>query len=257
MSLLRTILRISALMPLGGVVITAVVAPAPTLAESRHSRRSPADRLRSGPGTVNHPVNVQPSAGIRIPEGWPLGNGGELTCLTCHVQLPVKGERENALLRGPIRDPSDRAGFCASCHDAESSLARASLHWLAMGSAHLTPESEPTAPRGAVLDAASNSCLACHDGVSAGEADHAASGPSSGYFGAPGRNHPVGITYARRKTGLRRTPLRHATMLPREVRLPGGKVSCVSCHNLYNLERYRLSVPIEGSQLCLTCHDMN
>lgn len=49
---------------------------------------------------------------------------------------------------------------------------------------------------------------------------------------------------------------RPASLLPREMQLPNGVVSCVSCHNLYGREKDLLSVPIEGSELCFTCHDM-
>ncbi len=128
---------------------------------------------------------------------------------------------------------------------------------MAVGYAHLAPEGESRARRGAVLDAVSSNCLTCHDGVNAREAGHQWLRSAGGYLGDPGRNHPVGIPYVRRENDHRGSPLRHVTLLPKEVRLPDGKVSCVSCHNLYNVERYRLSVPIEGSRLCLTCHDMD
>ncbi len=163
----------------------------------------------------------------------------------------------DAYLRESDRRSTDVAGFCANCHDAAGAFGRGSSHWMAVGYAHLTSEGEPSTRRGAVLDAMSNNCLTCHDGVNAREAGHQWLRSAGGYLGDPGRNHPVGIPYVRRETDRRGSPLRHVTLLPGEVRLPDGKVSCVSCHNLYNVERYRLSVPIEGSRLCLTCHDMD
>jgi len=51
------------------------------------------------------------------------------------------------------------------------------------------------------------------------------------------------------------TLLRSARLLPERVRLPDGKVSCVSCHDLYETEPRRLAVSMEKSELCLTCHD--
>ncbi|MFQ5415040.1 MAG: cytochrome c3 family protein [Phycisphaerae bacterium] len=45
--------------------------------------------------------------------------------------------------------------------------------------------------------------------------------------------------------------------MPAAVRLPGGRVSCVSCHDVFVLAPQRLTVPIEGSALCFACHAMN
>jgi predicted CXXCH cytochrome family protein len=95
--------------------------------------------------------------------------------------------------------------------------------------------------------------MACHDGVSAGEFDNAT--PWSRGAGAMGdhrRNHPVGVAYPRNPRGS----FRHPAQLPDQVRLPDGKVSCVSCHDLYTQEPDLLSVPIYESKLCMTCHDM-
>lgn len=128
---------------------------------------------------------------------------------------------------------------------------------MAVGYAHLMPPEHSSDQRKDVLDAASNNCLTCHDGVNAGEAGHRWLGSHGGNLGEAGRNHPVGVPYMRRESDSRGSLLRHATRLPREVRLPDGRVSCVSCHNLYNIDRHHLSVPIEGSRLCLTCHEMD
>lgn len=70
------------------------------------------------------------------------------------------------------------------------------------------------------------------------------------------RNHPIGIRYQDLSRPKDLSPLRPASLLPREVALPDGKVGCVSCHNLYAQKRYLLTVPIKGSELCFTCHDM-
>ncbi len=166
-------------------------------------------------------------------------------------------DHSDAYLRGSAGDSTDRAAFCANCHDAAEASGRSSAHWMAVGYAHLARRSESGTRRSAVLDTASSSCLSCHDGVNASEAGHKWLRSAGGSLGDPGRNHPVGMPYVRRETDQRRLPLRHVMLLPREVRLPDGKVSCVSCHNLYNVERHHLSVPIEGSRLCLTCHDMD
>jgi hypothetical protein len=227
------------------------------MAGGRWGERPLAERLLQGPGVVNHPVGVRPSERVLIPQDWPLGEVGELTCLTCHTKLPSMSDHGDAYLRGSAGSSADVAGFCAHCHDTAAASGPSSSHWMAVGYAHVASGGESRARRGAVLDAVSNNCLACHDSVNASEAGHEWPGSAGGYLGDPGRHHPVGMPYARRETDRRRLPLRHIMLLPREVRLPDGKVSCVSCHNLYNVERHHLSVPIEGSRLCLTCHDMD
>ncbi len=247
----------SALFSIAGLAFVAAVSPLPTLAGGRRSTRPLAERLLWGPGIVNHPVGIRPSERVRVPQDWPLGEVGELTCLTCHTKLPSMSEHGDAHLRGSAGGSTDIVGFCSNCHDAAGASGPSSAHWMAVGYAHLAPEGESRARRGAVLDAVSNNCLTCHDGVSAREAGHQSLRSGGGYLGDPGRNHPVGIPYVRRETDHRGSPLRHVTLLPEEVRLPDGRVSCVSCHNLYNVDRHRLSVPIEGSRLCLTCHDMD
>ena len=44
--------------------------------------------------------------------------------------------------------------------------------------------------------------------------------------------------------------------IPREIRLPGGKVSCVSCHQGYSASHGALVSLGNGSPLCGSCHDL-
>jgi predicted CXXCH cytochrome family protein len=67
-------------------------------------------------------------------------------------------------------------------------------------------------------------------------------------------NHPVGVRYGARGSSV---ALRPASLLPDNVRLPDGTVSCVSCHDLYARDGHLLSVPLDESTLCYTCHDMD
>ena len=81
--------------------------------------------------------------------------------------------------------------------------------------------------------------------------------PGGGYDGTQTGNHPVGVRYplgAGRDSGV---SFRPAGLLPEQVRLPGGVVSCVSCHDLYAPERHLLTVSLDGSALCFTCHAMD
>ncbi|MCB9849874.1 MAG: hypothetical protein H6817_04140 [Phycisphaerales bacterium] len=206
--------------------------------------------LREGPGVSNHPVNVVPSSSIRIPDGWPLDERGAVTCLTCHETLPAQGDLR---LRDFNAGTSDTVEFCAKCHADNGSRSATSMHWMAVGKAHILDNDGSGRSLGS-LDAESRRCMACHDGVSAGEfANTTPWNRGEGAMGDHRRNHPVGVAYPH---GMRSGSFRNAAQLPKQVRLPDGKVSCVSCHDLYSQEPDRLSVPIEESRLCMSCHEL-
>ena len=213
------------------------------------------DRLRYGPGVTNHPVGVVPSDAVNVPADWPLGTDGTFTCLTCHYKLSPMTGGSNPCLRGPVSEGGAARDFCAKCHAVLDNRGAAGMHWMAVGVAHVKPDACDSAasPSGA-LDAETRRCLGCHDGVNAGEsANPTASSPQR--FWDLRRNHPVGVSYADRGRGKAATLLRSSQLLPGRVRLPDGKVSCVSCHDLFQTGRHRLSVSMEESKLCLTCHD--
>lgn len=214
-------------------------------------------RHTAGPGVANHPVAVVPSDMVTVPESWPLNEQGAITCLTCHTKIPGEADGSRPMLRDLEPTMGPPAAFCAKCHDFDQRDAK-SVHWLALGSAHVRPERAGWHDNNGTFDAQTRQCLSCHDGAMASESTNTT--PWSrvrGYTGDAGRNHPVGVRY----TGVSRpghlSPLRPSSLLPREVPLIGGKVGCTSCHNLYAGSRHLLTVPIRGSQLCLTCHAMS
>jgi predicted CXXCH cytochrome family protein len=209
-------------------------------------------RFQEGPGASNHPVNVRPSTAISIPTGWPLAANGTITCITCHEGFPT-AERFGA---GTLRGDANSAAFCVSCHTERGPKTGAGMHWRAVSQAH--PGSETAESRGLAGAAISHSCLECHDGVSASDAGHETTdGRSGGFVGDRSRNHPVGVHYPPSGTRGVEVPLRPASLLPKSIRLPDGKVSCVSCHDVYGRGEHKLTVPIEGSRLCMTCHVMD
>jgi len=230
------------------------LAPAMTAARADHAERRFSDRLRDGPGTVNHPVGVVPSAAVTIPAGWPLDHRGSITCLTCHQSMPALDGSTGACLRDFDHDALDRTGFCAKCHDTGGAAA-AAAHWRVMGAAH-QESAERADDHGPMLDAQSKACLNCHDGVNATDADNEPWATRPGGHAVDLRHsHPIGVPYERAM--LRATTrLRPAFGLPRQVRLPGGMVGCVSCHNLYAPGEHKLTIPIEESQLCYACHEI-
>ncbi len=133
------------------------------------------------------------------------------------------------------------------------------MHWLAMPRAHIMGEADDVrSSASGLLDRSSAECLECHDGVTAPDAAYETSwNRGGGYLGDKGRNHPIGVRYPHAGTRHVEVPLRPAAVLPESVRLPNGMVGCLSCHDLYGSGPKRLTVPIEGSRLCMTCHQMD
>ncbi|MFH0980424.1 MAG: cytochrome c3 family protein [Planctomycetota bacterium] len=224
----------------------------------RAAQRSLADKLRSGPGATNHPVGVRPSGMVRVPDGWPVADDGSITCLTCHRQLPPLEGAAQAYLRDFFEEDAEPLEFCRKCHSDDTGRSAAALHWLAVGEAHVDDEATGSRRSGGPLDPESRRCMGCHDGVNAVEAQNTTGGGRGvGDLGDRSRNHPVGVRYPEHTTRNRTVPLRPMSLLPNEIRLPDGKVSCVSCHDLYATDRDRLTVPIERSALCFSCHEMD
>ncbi len=209
-----------------------------------------------GPGMINHPVGVVPSAAIVIPPDWPLAANGTITCLTCHEVVPADNETRPKLRGVPVGGLG-ASQFCVQCHHGEARLTAANMHWSAVDRAHLGSDRDDSQGRSGSRDDGSRRCLACHDGVSAPDTGYETGGTQHATdFGDPRRNHPIGVRYPSAGKRGGDSPLRPAALLPKSVRLPDGNVSCVSCHNMYANSPKLLSVPIEGSALCFTCHDM-
>ncbi len=240
-----------ALVPAVFVVAVAAAALVPARGSDR-ANAAAFDALRHGPGVVNHPVGVVPSARVRIPAGWPLRADGTLTCLTCHASLPDLESSGDAKLRGNPTAGDAAGNFCVTCHGGSWSDNSRAMHWMALTRAHIPADNDAEAYAGGRdgLDRESRRCLECHDGVTARDGSVGGKGMAD-----PGTNHPVGIEYATGRDA--EVTLRSPSELPHSVRLPGGRVSCVSCHNLYAGHDRLLTVPLERSTLCFTCHRLD
>lgn len=217
-----------------------------------------ADKLSHGPGVTNHPVHVRPTSAVHIPSDLPLDSDGTISCLTCHKELPSLASGGDPKLRGFNASTQDSEDFCAKCHSRGDNRTASGMHWMAVGRAHISDDDKSTAASGGSLDAESRRCMACHDGVTASEFANStpwSDGPGS--IGDRRRNHPVGVDYRPHGGKRRDSQMRAESLLPTQIRLPNGQVSCVSCHNLYSSDRYRLTVPVEGSKLCFACHAMD
>lgn len=234
------------------IVTALLVGRVPTLATAG-AKRPLAETLRFGPGVTNHPVHVVPSSATRVPANWPLGVDGSITCLTCHRKLPRLNDGTELFLRSFDAALGDSSAFCLNCHQDTGGRPSRTMHWMVTRLAHPKATTRRATRTGGAVDYASRQCLGCHDGVNAPDALNTTGASAPDGLGDRGRNHPIGVRYVGGSRG-RDGHLRPESLLPVTVRLPNGKVSCVSCHNLYAQAPNLLSVPIEGSALCFACH---
>lgn len=245
---------------LRAALVVAIALSVGATAGARDGQRELSAALRRGPGVSNHPVGVVPSARMRVPEGWPLDADGSITCITCHTAVPSLIGRPHPRLRDFDESTSEPTEFCMRCHALGDEPSAATMHWLALGRAHVMDEQKRevrSCSAGRGLDRQTKECLGCHDGVSARESRNPTPwNRGRGYTGVKQREHPVGVRYPSRPRKGRGVPFRPASLLPKHVPLPEGKVGCVSCHDLYADSERLLTVPISGSRLCLTCHDL-
>lgn len=100
--------------------------------------------------------------------------------------------------------------------------------------------------------ATTQSCLSCHDGSVAMAVNYAVGAAVGGGMHA---SHPVDVDYA---AAAARLPgrLQPAGSLPANLVLPGGKVTCVTCHDGASSEKAHASMPLARSRLCMGCHDL-
>ena len=187
--------------------------------------------------TASHPTGIKPSGDI--PEKFPLDWKGDLTCSTCHK---VHGSSP-----GLLRVHNHGKKLCMSCHDQDFFQNMKDGGMSIMVSGHL----DAREPLVGEMDTFSIQCMACHENLG----DNLAVSMSGNVMrhSSDRGNHPVGVLYRRAMTygGYRR----EAT-IPKEIVLPNGKVSCISCHHGYSDKHGKLVMENTGSRLCFSCHDI-
>lgn len=190
---------------------------------------------------MSHPSGFAPRG--KLAAEYPLDWKGDMTCSTCHE---VHGTKPG-LLRGDKRGKD----LCLSCHDSGffDTMKDAGISLQQTG--HLS--SNDLINKGvAVIDRYSLQCIGCHDSRSD------ARGVNVGRNGilrhaSGAANHPIGITYpAFAPNG----EFRPKNMLSKFILLPDGKLSCVSCHQVYKKDHGQLVVVNERSSLCVQCHNL-
>ncbi len=89
-------------------------------------------------------------------------------------------------------------------------------------------------------------CVSCHDGSVAHKVSFCTVQCSAL------TSHPVLKQYPPRGQASSYAPA--AAVIAKGIKLPDGKVSCISCHNIRVPEKNHLAMDNRGSKLCLTCH---
>lgn len=104
------------------------------------------------------------------------------------------------------------------------------------------------------IDPLAVQCLACHDGVLAGDVKYRISDGTlykvksiQTILGA----HPIGMNY---HTASRNPGFAAEDSLPAEMKFMYGNVSCVTCHNLLGTNARYHVVDNSTSGLCFSCH---
>lgn len=105
-----------------------------------------------------------------------------------------------------------------------------------------------------IFDSISMECINCHDGTVARAVDYRFEKIESQGVTALvilTASHQIGVDFTTFRCDKR---FNHWLSLPPEIVLMDGKIGCASCHNLLGNKYLYLSVDMEGSGLCFTCH---
>ncbi len=184
-------------------------------------------------GTLTHPTGKKVKEKVKLPLP-----DGKLSCTTCHdphhayndskkgkflrkerLSLCYDCHKEQSDVKKGAHAEIDKKkwkkGDCAACHNVHNAKG-GYLSRVVYG--EISPMEPPV----------DGFCLACHDPE--GMAKHKI---KESVF----NEHPVGVKN------------------PAREKLPGKRVSCVTCHEPHTHTEELLRIPVRGdSQLCLTCH---
>lgn len=189
---------------------------------------------------MSHPSGIEPN--MKLPADYPADWKGDLTCSTCH---DVHGTTPG-LLRGNKRGKE----MCLSCHDASFFQQMKDNGSSLRQTGHLSLGAAPSSQ--IEIDTQSLQCMGCHENMSdATGVRVGANGIMRHNSGAA--NHPIGVRYP---AFVATADLRPKSALPKVILLPDGKISCISCHEVYKKEHGKLVMSNQGSALCLQCHNL-
>lgn len=187
---------------------------------------------------LSHPTGFRPAR--LLPADYPLDWKGDMTCGSCHDIHQGKA--------GLVRGDKTGKALCLSCHEERFFVQMADKGVSLQRLGHLSAKANPLKRE---LDPYSIQCLDCH--VSSGDAPRVRVDSGGVLRHTGGVNHPIGIDYEKAsRSGLYKAFSR----LHNDIKLPDGKVSCVSCHAGYSKQHGALVMSNRGSALCLECHDL-
>ncbi|WP_426417202.1 cytochrome c3 family protein [Aestuariirhabdus sp. LZHN29] len=201
------------------------------------------ESCHAGATLASHPSGFIPSA--QLGEVFPLDWKGEMTCSTCH---DVHGQA-----RGLLRVAEAGKKFCEACHNPEFFLNMRDRGQSLVNSGHLDTRLEEM--QAGDLDPYSRACIECHRKQSdqLGAEPVTLGGGGVVKHDSSRFSHPVGRSY---EAAASYGGYRPASRLPSIVPLPGGVVSCISCHEVYSDQHGNLVSSNQGSKLCFMCHDI-
>lgn len=203
---------------------------------------------------MSHPSGFRPLSGKTIPSGYPLDWKGDLTCSTCH--------EVHSDLPGKLRGTATGRDMCLACHDQSffNNMRDGGVSILQSGHMLSTLDSKNWQN----MDPYSLQCLECHGERGDVKID------SNNILRHGSQNHPIGVSYAaaerrgsaavsrgrgRGAAAASRNSYKPASQLPKNILLPNGMVSCVSCHEVYTKNHGKV-VKNRGVELCLECHNL-
>jgi predicted CXXCH cytochrome family protein len=188
---------------------------------------------------VSHPSGFAPRG--KLHPDYPADWKGDLTCSTCHE---VHGNTPG-IMRGKRRGRE----LCLACHDAQFFARMRDQGNSMTASGHLDVSNATADPR---LDPFSRQCMACHGAKGDNDAPSVDRNMIVRH-GATSLNHPIGANYAK---AMKFGGYRKVSQISKKIMLPGGLVSCVSCHEGYSKIHGKLVIPRAKSALCYECHDL-
>ncbi len=187
----------------------------------------------------SHPSGFTPHS--QPPEEFPLDSKGDLTCSTCH---DLHGNN-----RGLIRVNRFGRALCVSCHQEDFFQRMADGGHSLTASGHADSSKDYSNLR---LDQFSLQCMACHESATDGFDVRISNSGIVRHSDGLG-NHSIGAIYADYASKRAYWP---AASLPSEIKLPEGKVSCISCHKVYTQVHGDVVITKRGSKLCFSCHNL-
>ena len=188
---------------------------------------------------ISHPSGFQPNQSI--PTEFPLDWKGDITCSTCH-DLSKSSPR---MIRGNKRGRD----LCLSCHKQEF-FSRMMDGGLSIQQGGHLKKSKGKLP--VPLDSYSMHCLGCHENQLS-SANIGDDGQIILRHAGSSLTHPVGSDYM--EVYARKGDYHHPSRLSKNIMLPDGLVSCVSCHMGYSKKHGQLVTPNVRSRLCFECHN--